>query len=58
VRRRQAAFFDLAGSTPTCCVCLNALEHIEDDRQALHGMASILAPGGVVVLLVPAFPML
>ncbi|MGA9625064.1 MAG: hypothetical protein WBL65_07050 [Bryobacteraceae bacterium] len=39
-------------------MCLNALEHIEDDRQALHGMASILAPGGVVVLLVPAFPAL
>jgi 2-polyprenyl-3-methyl-5-hydroxy-6-metoxy-1,4-benzoquinol methylase len=39
-------------------VCLNALEHIQDDRQALRGMASILAPGGVVVLLAPAFPAL
>jgi SAM-dependent methyltransferase len=37
------------------CVCLNVLEHIEDDRTALAGMASVLAPGGVVVLLVPAF---
>jgi SAM-dependent methyltransferase len=37
---------------------LNVLEHIRDDRQALHGMASILTPGGVVVLLVPAFPAL
>jgi len=54
----SAAFFDLARFRPDCCVCLNALEHIEDDRQALHGMASILGPGGVVVLLVPAFPML
>ena len=27
-------------------------------RQALHGMASILGPGGVIVLLVPAFPAL
>ena len=54
----SAAFFDLARFHPDCCVCLNALEHIEDDRQALRGMASILAPGGVVVLLVPAFPML
>jgi SAM-dependent methyltransferase len=52
------AFSDLARFHPDCCVCLNALEHIEDDRQALHGMASILAPGGVVVLLVPAFPAL
>jgi SAM-dependent methyltransferase len=54
----STAFFDLARFHPDCCVCLNALEHIEDDRQALHGMASILAPGGVVVLLVPAFPTL
>jgi SAM-dependent methyltransferase len=53
-----AAFADLARFHPDCCVCLNALEHIEDDRQALRGMASILAPGGVVVLLVPAFPAL
>ena len=52
------AFRELARFHPDCCVCLNALEHIEDDRQALHGMASILAPGGVVVLLVPAFPAL
>ena len=54
----STAFFDLARFHPDCCVCLNALEHIEDDRQALRGMASILAPGGVVVLLVPAFPAL
>jgi hypothetical protein len=52
------AFSDLARFHPDCCICLNALEHIEDDRQALHGMASILSAGGVVVLLVPAFPML
>lgn len=37
------------------CVCLNVLEHIEDDRTALMDMASILKPGGNVVLLVPAF---
>jgi SAM-dependent methyltransferase len=52
------AFSELARFHPDCCVCLNALEHIEDDRQALHGMATILEPGGVVVLLVPAFPAL
>ena len=54
----SAAFSDLARFHPDSCVCLNALEHIQDDRQALHGMASILGPGGVVVLLVPAFPAL
>jgi 2-polyprenyl-3-methyl-5-hydroxy-6-metoxy-1,4-benzoquinol methylase len=40
------------------CVCLNVLEHIEDDREALRRMASVLQPGGVIVLLVPAFPAL
>lgn len=37
------------------CVCLNVLEHIADDRCALRRMASILQPGGAIVLLVPAF---
>ena len=36
-------------------VCINVLEHIEDDGAALRAMASILVPGGVIVLLVPAF---
>ena len=40
---------------PDSCVCLNVLEHIKDDRTALTGMAALLTPGGVVVLLVPAF---
>jgi SAM-dependent methyltransferase len=37
------------------CVCLNVLEHIEDDAAALRAMARPLIPGGVVVLIVPAF---
>lgn len=37
------------------CVCLNVLEHIEDDAAALQAMAQPLIPGGVVVLIVPAF---
>jgi SAM-dependent methyltransferase len=57
-RADSPAFSDLARFHPDSCVCLNALEHIRDDRQALDGMASILGPGGVVVLLVPAFPAL
>ncbi len=40
---------------PDSCVCLNVLEHIEDDFQALLSMASAVVPGGVIVLLVPAF---
>lgn len=40
------------------CVCLNVLEHIEDDAGALASMAAILRQGGSVVLMVPAFPSL
>jgi SAM-dependent methyltransferase len=39
-------------------VCLNVLEHIEDDRAALRAMHDLLAPGGRLVLLVPSLPML
>jgi SAM-dependent methyltransferase len=48
-------FSGLAEFRPDSCVCLNVLEHIEDDRKALSAMASILVPGGIIVLLVPAF---
>lgn len=37
-------------------VALNVLEHIEDDRRALRGAASLVRPGGRVVVFVPAFP--
>jgi SAM-dependent methyltransferase len=40
------------------CVCLNVLEHIEDDREALRRMASVLVPGGIVILIAPASPSL
>lgn len=39
-------------------VCINLLEHIEDDVSALETMRSILVPGGVLALLVPAHPAL
>src|SRR5213592_119570 len=35
-------------------VCLNVLEHIEDDGAALSAMHHLLEPGGRLVLLVPA----
>jgi SAM-dependent methyltransferase len=53
-----AAFADLARFRPDSCICLNVLEHIEDDGRALEAMASVLIPGGVIALLVPAFPAL
>jgi SAM-dependent methyltransferase len=48
-------FRDLAKFHPDTCVCLNVLEHIEDDGAALGSLASVLDPGGVIVLIVPAF---
>jgi SAM-dependent methyltransferase len=45
------ASFDVA-------VCLNVLEHIEDDAAALRQLRSWLAPGGKLVLQVPAHPSL
>ena len=43
---------------PDSCVCLNVLEHIEDDRGALERIASVLPSLGVIVLIVPAFEIL
>jgi SAM-dependent methyltransferase len=51
-------FRELARFGADSCVCLNVLEHIEDDRAALSNMAAVVRPGGTVVLLVPAFPAL
>jgi SAM-dependent methyltransferase len=40
------------------CAAVNVLEHIEDDQRALARMAAVLRPGGVIVLIVPAFSFL
>ncbi len=37
-------------------VCLNVLEHIEDDRMALAYIHSCLRPGGTAIILVPQGP--
>ena len=39
-------------------ICLNVLEHIEDDVGALKRMASVLEPGGRLVILVPQYQFL
>ncbi len=39
-------------------VCLNVLEHVEDDAEALRNMRRLLRPGGRAVVFVPANPRL
>jgi SAM-dependent methyltransferase len=39
-------------------ICLNVLEHVADDGQALRNMRERFLPGGKLVLLVPAHPRL
>ena len=39
-------------------VALNVVEHIEDDKQAIHNCLQLLKPGGHLVILVPAFQVL
>ena len=39
-------------------VCLNVLEHIRDDVGALRSFTGLLAPGGRVILQLPAHPLL
>jgi len=40
---------------PDTVVCLNVLEHVKDDLDALRNILEPLQPGGSLVLLVPAF---
>jgi SAM-dependent methyltransferase len=46
------------GSNSKVLFSLNCLEHIEDDLRALRTIHECLAPGGRIVLYVPALPML
>jgi ubiquinone/menaquinone biosynthesis C-methylase UbiE len=52
------AALELAGHEFDTVICLNVLEHVEDDLRALSHMQSVLRPGGRLVLLVPAFQFL
>lgn len=47
-----AAFGDRHDSV----ICLNVLEHVEDDARSLEAILGLLRPGGRLVLLVPALP--
>jgi len=39
-------------------ICLDVLNHVEDDQQTVKEIASVLAPGGRLTLAAPAFPAL
>jgi len=45
----------IRGFEPDTIICLNVLEHIQDDRKALAHMFNILRPGGKVCVIVPAY---
>ena len=48
----------LTGERFDTVICVNTLEHIEDDALSLSNMFGLLPPGGRVVLFVPALPAL
>jgi glycosyltransferase involved in cell wall biosynthesis len=57
VRPLDLADFDpatLVADRLDTVVCLNVLEHVADDRRALRRLHDVLAPGGRLLLLVPA----
>ena len=45
---------ELITSKVDTIVCLNVLEHIEDDSATLRDFAAVLPPGGHLILVVPA----
>jgi SAM-dependent methyltransferase len=51
---QEPRVLELKGKNFDTAVCLNVLEHIEDDVQALRNIGRLLRPAGRLVLLVPA----
>lgn len=49
---------ELKGDSFSTIVCLNVLEHVEDDLTSLRTMRQLLEPHGRLILLVPALPAL
>lgn len=52
----QASDFTALRETVDTVVCLNVLEHIEEEKSALANLRSCLTPGGRLLLLVPHLP--
>jgi SAM-dependent methyltransferase len=51
----SSEFLELRRYEPSSIACLNVLEHVKDDAQALVHMNTVLPRGGTAVLIVPAF---
>ena len=49
----QIASFPRHDEAYDTVICLNVIEHVEDDRVALSNIKSVLAPGGTAIVLVP-----
>jgi len=49
----DAAYLDLFWGKYNLILSIHSLEHIRDDLKAVHGMASRLADGGVILLALP-----
>ena len=56
--RTQAELADVVSASVSVIYTLNVLEHIADDRGALRELARTLAPGGRILVYVPAFQVL
>lgn len=54
--RADAARLPLAGACAALILCCDVLEHLDDDRAACAELARVLAPGGTLVVTVPAGP--
>jgi glycosyltransferase involved in cell wall biosynthesis/phospholipid N-methyltransferase len=54
VTRRET--FPKAGADFDTVICLNVLEHVEDDVGSLQNIRSVLRPGGHAIVLVPRGP--
>jgi SAM-dependent methyltransferase len=48
----------LKGQRFDTIICINVLEHVQDDVAAVAAMADVVDPGGAVAILVPAHPAL
>ena len=51
----SASILSLSIYSPDTIVCINVLDHVENDIAALENMFSILTEGGKLILIVPAF---